>query len=362
MTGPCIAYVRVEDREYPRNALLRAALSERFPVRTVLREREGTVAVRYVRDVLATWRATSGATVVVVAEFSLPFVPIAWCIARARRARLVVDAFVGRHETVIGDWASSGARSPRGVFARFVDRAAVRLADLALIDTEVRAAQLRASYRLCTSRVVAVPVGAPAWATCASEGVGSRSGAPLQVLYYGWYIPLHGVPTIVRALAATTTDVELTLVGEAGHDGGVSDTRALARRLGVGARCRFVDTAVAPEELAEMAARADVVLGVFGGSAKAAGVVPNKVWQGLAMGRVVVTRQTPALTVLAAAVPEGQLVTVPPEDPGALARALDSLARSPRRAFPETRGLVDEIVDRDVRHFVAAVESLARRR
>jgi glycosyltransferase involved in cell wall biosynthesis len=361
VTTSHIAYIRVEDCGYPRNALLRAALSERFPVRTVLRERRGRVAARYLRDVLSTWRATSGASVVVVAEFSLPFVPIAWCIARARRARLVVDGFVGRQETVVGDWGSSRARSARGAFARVVDQVAIRLADLTLIDTEVRAEQLRESYRLSESRVVAVAVGAPPWATCAPERIGAPQEAPLRVLYYGWYIPLHGVPTIIRSLAATTADVELTLVGEAGHQGGVSDMRALARRLGVEARCRFVDSAVHPEELAEMTARADVVLGVFGGSTKAAGVVPNKVWQGLAMGRVVVTRQTPALEVLAASVPEGQLVTVPPEAPQALARALDSLARSPRRVFPETRALVDEIVDRDVRRFVAAVGSLATR-
>jgi glycosyltransferase involved in cell wall biosynthesis len=362
VTAPQVVYVRVEDPEYPRNALLRAALSARMPVRTVLRERSGGVAVRYLRDVLSTWRATSGAAVIVVAEFSLPFVPIAWCIARARRARLVVDGFVGRHETVIGDWAPDAVRSPRSAVARSVDRAAVTLADLTLIDTEVRAEQLRAAYRLSESRVLAVGVGAPSWATCAPERIRRRRGAPLQVLYYGWYIPLHGVPTIIRALAATTADVELTLVGEAAHQGGVSDVRELARRLGVEARCRFVDSAVDTEELARMSTRADVVLGVFGGSVKAAGVVPNKVWQGLAMGRVVVTRQTPALAALSEAVPEGQLVTVPPEAPDALARALDSLARSPRRSFPQTRAVVDEIVDRDVRRFVTAVESLGNRR
>lgn len=360
MTQPVIAYLRVEDLVYPRNLLLRSALAGRFSVRVVVRAGQGNAVRRYLRDLVAAWRATSGADVVVVAEFSLPFVPIAWAMARVRGASLVVDRFVGRHETVIGDWAASSPNSPRSAFARLVDHFSVRLADLVLIDTEVRAEGLRASHRIARSRVLSIAVGAPPWATSAAPRAWCSDGDPLRILYYGWYIPLHGVSTIIEALAATTRDVHLTLVGQAEHSGGVRDTRALAQTLSVDERCRFVDSAVGSARLAELVADTDVVLGVFGGSAKASGVVPNKVWQGLAMGRPVVTRRSPALDSLTRAVPPGQLITIPPEDPKALARVLDGLADAPRRVFPGTREIVDRLVERDLVRFVAAMASLVR--
>lgn len=361
MSEPVIAYIRVEDVDYPRNVLLRAALASRFSVRVVVRSTRGNVLARYLRDLLAIWRATTGVTLIVVAEFSLPFVPIAWCIARARRARLVVDGFVGRHETVIGDWARSSPHSLRSLFAGFVDLVAVHLADLVLIDTEVRARRLREAHRLRASRVLAIAVGAPSWATSTPARAPQDDPEPLQVLYYGWYIPLHGVPTVIEALAATSRDVRLTLVGEADHAGGVRDMRALARSLAVDGRCRFIDSAVSSAILADLAADADVVLGVFGGSVKAAGVIPNKVWQGLAMGRRVVTRRSPALEALARSIPEGQLVTVPPEEPKALAHALDALADAPRTAYLGTRSIIDDLVERDCAVFLSVVDGLVRR-
>ncbi|WP_144756145.1 glycosyltransferase [Curtobacterium pusillum] len=272
---------------------------------------------------------------------------------------MVVDSFVGRHETVIGDWGSASPHSLRSVLARLVDRVAIHLADLALIDTEVRAQRLRTAHGLPRSRVLSIAVGAPSWAMSTAIPA-TRDYEPLRVLYYGWYIPLHGVPTVVKALAATTRDIRLTLVGEADHAGGVRDTRALARALAVDGRCHFLDAAVSSKTLASLVAEADVVLGVFGGSVKAAGVIPNKVWQGLAMGRAVVTRQSPALAALSRRLPPGQLVTVPPEDPKTLARALDVLADAPRQAFPGSRTIIDELVERDCSAFIAAINALVQ--
>ena len=54
---------------------------------------------------------------------------------------------------------------------------------------------------------------------------------------------------------------------------------------------RWVDYA----ELSSLIGRADICLGIFGTSQKAASVIPNKVYQCLASGRHVVTRRSPAM-------------------------------------------------------------------
>jgi hypothetical protein len=59
--------------------------------------------------------------------------------------------------------------------------------------------------------------------------------------------------------------------------------------------------------LADHVRAADIVMGVFGSSDKAKSVIPNKVWQGLACGAIVVTQRSPALEEIEAIVGE-QLV------------------------------------------------------
>src|SRR5262249_31735141 len=71
-------------------------------------------------------------------------------------------------------------------------------------------------------------------------------------------------------------------------------------------------------------------LGIFGTSAEAKRVIPNKVCQALACGAPVVTAETPAIRELLTH-EEGALL-VPPGDPDALAEALRRLAGDPELA------------------------------
>ena len=78
------------------------------------------------------------------------------------------------------------------------------------------------------------------------------------------------------------------------------------------------------ESLGAEVGRAAICLGVFGESAKAARVVPNKVWQAMAAARPVVTADTPAVREL---LEHGRTaLLVPAGDPDALAEALARLA------------------------------------
>ena len=87
-----------------------------------------------------------------------------------------------------------------------------------------------------------------------------------------------------------------------------------------------------------MISEADVVLGIFGTTPKASMVVPNKVYQALAVGRAVVTAGTPAVGEFFR---EGEhLLTVPQGDPRALADVLRTLGsdRTLRKRLSEAGG------------------------
>lgn len=345
---------RVHDLGYPRNARLRGHLRQAGHTVTVFRgSAAGPRLLRLARDLVALTRASWQHDVVVLSELRLAHAPYVGLVGRLTRSLVVVDGFVGLHETEVGDWKRVEPRSLRARLYRLQDRLAVRAAHVYLIDTEVRAEGIRRSPG--GSLVLSLPVGAPAWARAlpprAADGV-------LRLLYYGNYIPLHGLDLVVEALALMhgRRPVQLTLVGDGGTRGAV-ESRVHER--GLDPVCRFVDP-VAEDRLAGLIAEADVVLGVFGSSPKARSVIANKVWQGLACRRVVVTSASEALDEIADAAGP-LLVTTTPGSARSLADALVALVPGERAAaVPDVDDRLDEVVAVAWRRLDDVLDDLAR--
>ncbi len=113
-----------------------------------------------------------------------------------------------------------------------------------------------------------------------------------RVVYYGTFIPNHGVETIVEAarLLADCPDIRFELVGE-GPD--KPKAQALAQSYGL-SNVVFVDW-MAQDELLARVARADVCLGAFGTTPQSMMTVQNKIYEGLAMAKPVITGDGPAV-------------------------------------------------------------------
>lgn len=314
-----VLYVGVHDVDYPRNRRIRQYLLEHGHSVSVVEKPRGGLAARLVGTLQALRASEQRHDVVVVSEFALTLVPLVWLVTRLRRQRLVVDGFVSLYETHVEDWSTFRPTSWRARLLRAADHVAYRCADLFLVDTDVRRQALVARHAGRTV-VVTLPVGAPAWA---EEQPPAPSDGVLRVLYYGNYIPLHGLDVVIDAVAdaAARTELHLTLVGDGrGRAEVVADVAA----RGIADRCTFLGPVPEPE-LAAVIREHHVVLGVFGGSTKAGSVIANKVWQALACGRAVVTRESAALDEVRTAVGD-QLVTTRPGSAGSLAEALVRVA------------------------------------
>jgi glycosyltransferase involved in cell wall biosynthesis len=358
-----VGYGRVWDPSYPRNARIRAYLTRRFGADiTVNRRREGSRTRRIVHDVLSLLFGLHGKQLYILAEFSLPYALLIWIVARVNRGVLIVDSFVGQYETMVEDWKKARPGTLRARWYRAVDRVACRVADLVLIDTRVRASALAAAHP--GTEVLSLPVGAPSWAV-SSARPGGRSRGPAKVLYYGNYIPLHGLPVVLEAVrrAVRETELEVTLIG---HGTPRPEIERRVAELGLDSVCRFVDP-VPEAELAGHLAEADIVLGIFGDSDKARTVIANKVWQGLASGRAVVTRASPALAEIAD-VCAGQLIQVDGADDERLAEelaaALVRLSGEGGRVATDTAAALEAYVASEYDAFGRRIEELlaARRR
>ncbi|CAM3579769.1 glycosyltransferase [Occultella aeris] len=226
---------------------------------------------------------------------------------------------------------------------RLLDRLAISAADVVIVDTQEHLEMVPAPWR---DRAVVVPVGASrTWfdaradadadrviAEPVASGTGERGG--LGVVFFGLYTPLQGAPVIAEAIRDLPgPGLRFTMIGTG------QDFERARTLVGDDPRVTWQDW-VDAEDLPGLVASHDVCLGVFGTSAKALSVVPNKVYQGAAAGVAIVTSDSaPQRRMLG----ESALL-VPPGDAAALAAAIRLLA-SDDDQLARYRGAARELAD-----------------
>jgi glycosyltransferase involved in cell wall biosynthesis len=227
----------------------------------------------------------------------------------ARRALpdvpLVFNPLVSLADTLVADRGRFGQRTLAARALRSLDRRAFAAADLVVADTRAHAEL----FSMLGARDVAVvPVGAdervfhPPW---------QAPDEPL-VLFVGKLIPLHGLDTILNA-AHAVGDVAFRVAGDG----------QLADRL----RDRPPNVEWVPwieyDRLGDAYRGATCALGIFGTSAKAERVIPNKAYHALACGTPLVTADTRGARELVVDGESGLLV--PAGDADGLAAAVRSM-------------------------------------
>jgi glycosyltransferase involved in cell wall biosynthesis len=226
--------------------------------------------------------------------------------------------FMSLYDTAVLDRRLLPRAGLRARLLRRLEGIAVRRADFVFLDTQTHARRIESLFGLPANRCGAVFVGAEVERFRVPDpGLVRSPGAPLKVLFYGQFIPLHGIPTIIEAARLLQGDpVEWTLIGR-GQEGArvrrMLDDQPLPKLRWI----EWVDYA----DLRHWIAEADVCLGIFGTSDKAASVIPNKVFQVVAAGRPLITRDSPAIRELLAPAPPC-VSLVPAGDARALAEAV----------------------------------------
>lgn len=281
-------------------------------------------------------------------------VPLVAAVCRLRRIPVLFDMFISIFETAVVDRRLLTDHGVAGRLTRLADQLASRTAHRVLLDTAPHADYVADLTRVRREKFGVLPLGA-------DEAVFFPRPSEVdvrRVTFHGTFVPLQGLPTIVRAAALLRDPgVEFVLIG----DGQDSDrVEELIRDLGVD---NVVRTGLLPvEDLPDYLAGSACILGVFGTSEKANLVVPNKVYEGIAMGRPVITAATDAISW---AFESDEIEVVPVGDPEALAASIrrligdeerrERLAGEGRRAF-ETRfseGHLAELLTSEMRTIVS---------
>jgi glycosyltransferase involved in cell wall biosynthesis len=142
------------------------------------------------------------------------------------------------------------------------------------------------------------------------------------MLFYGQLIPLHGIGTVLEAaLSPRGAAYHWTIIGS-GQEIGMVESALGGKPPAHITWKRWVPYG----DLADEIATASICLGIFGTSRKAASVVPNKVYQCLASGRHVVTRDSEAIHQLTVQDKTG-VTLVAPDSADALLDGIDVAVR-----------------------------------
>ena len=238
-------------------------------------------------------------------------VPAARRVGRGRP--VVFNPLVSLADTLVTDRGRFRAGSLPARLLEVIDRRALAAADVVVADTE--------AHREFLSRLA----GHDRFEVCfvgAEERLfrpGWHPQEPFIALFVGKLIPLQGIETILEA-ARIASEIRFRLVGS-----GQLDPLLRAAPPNVD-RTPWVEYELLAGELH----RAGCALGIFGTSAKAARVIPNKAFQALACGTPLVTADTAAARELLA--DRKSAVLVPPGDAAALAAAVVDLAEDPALA------------------------------
>lgn len=231
------------------------------------------------------------------------------------RSQIVLDHLIFASDTAKDRGANGKIKL---ALLRWIDKLALRCADLILVDTPEHKMMVPSSIK---KSVLVIPVGAPsAWfearKSAAQNPESDRESDELSIVFFGLFTPLQGAPAIAEALALASQKVPLkiTMVGT-GQD------YEQCRKALSGDHVTWLDW-VDAADLPALVADHDICIGILGTTSKAQHVVPNKVYQGMAAGCCVVTSDTiPQRSILG-----DSAVFCPPGDAPALAETIARLA------------------------------------
>lgn len=255
-----------------------------------------------------------------------------------RRKPLVLDVFMSIY-LIASERDLTHEHPVTGRLIYWLEKTACLLCDLLIIDTAEYVQWFQQTYGLDPERFRLVPTGAddrifhPVEREARDDGV-------FQVVYYGTFIPNHGVKHIIEAAALlqNETDIRFMLIGE-----GPTRAQAMALANDYGLKNVTFIGWVDKEDLPWRVGKADICLGAFGTTPQSLMTVQNKIYEALAMGKCVVTGDSQTLRQ---ALTHGEHLWIcKRSDPRSLADSIlelqkapdlrDKLGRDGRRLFSE---------------------------
>ncbi|MBD3213468.1 MAG: glycosyltransferase, partial [Candidatus Lokiarchaeota archaeon] len=147
----------------------------------------------------------------------------------------------------------------------------------------------------------------------------------IKIGYWGSFIPLHGVKYIIKAAKLLENDKKIKFI-LFGKGQTLKNNKALVKKLGL-TNLQLIEGYYKSSELyklRDLIAEFDIGLGIFGTSEKTNLVIPNKVFEGIAMKLPMISAKSSAIEEVF--IDSANIVLCKAGDPQSLANSIKTLA------------------------------------
>lgn len=209
-----------------------------------------------------------------------------------KRNRIINDFFISNYDTYIYDRQKIKKSNPRAWWKYFQDWINFRFSHYLLSDTQHHFEYWEKLFGKYKGKHFVLPVLADKEIYFPNQD--APVNQPIKILFYGSFIPLHGIDIILKAfklLENKGLDFEANIIGT-----GQTYKKMLQLYQDLDLKNVYMNGQVIDEiKLANEIRNADIILGIFGNSQKALSVIPNKVYQALACQKPIITMETKAI-------------------------------------------------------------------
>lgn len=238
-----------------------------------------------------------------------------------RRKPAALDILMSLH--LVAEERGLTQKSPwTGRLIFWLEKGGLRLPDLLLSENDAYEGYYCRQYGLDRGGFRKVPHGADDRVFYPRDV--ARPELPFRVTYHGMYLPSHGMDAIIGAavLLEDDPDIQFHFFGSGPEKERIVQIAAEAALQNVTFH-GFVER----DELLDSIAASHVSLGVFGETLQSHYTIQNKIWEGLAMARPVISGDS---QVVRQSLEHGRhIYLVPRDDPNALAEAIKFLKENP---------------------------------
>lgn len=228
------------------------------------------------------------ADMIFVAFFGHYDVWFAWMLGKIFRKKVIFDPLVSIYNTRVEDRRYFKPETLRAKFYVFFDLVNTLFSDLVILDTYEHFKYFHKMFGLKKEKVAIVRVGADEEVLIPTP---KKLNKPFKALFYGSYQPSQGALKIIQSVnLLKKEEIDWIFIGQ-GQQRSLVENYAKVKHL---KKVTFLNT-MPFQELIKYINSADIIFGVFGNTIKSKMVIHNKIYQGAALGKVVITQDTRAV-------------------------------------------------------------------
>ena len=246
----------------------------------------------------------------------------AWPVAKLFGKKLVFNPLLIIYIGFSEEQGILDKKSIMGLLAKHGESFLYNLCDMVFADTPLQEKFLIERLKVKKEKIRVLPIGADDSYYKYTDYTNLEK--KLNVMYYGLYSPIHGVDYIIEAahILKNDKDIIFTFVGNGNTFQRNYDS---AQKLGL-QNCVFYNNTPLDQHPA-IIEKGDIFLGFLEKHPSVDRIIPNKIYQGLALNKVVLTADAPVTRSLFTH--KENMYLVEPANPKILADALVELKNNP---------------------------------